>query len=90
MNLNQTCSQCKHFLRYKLEENGQCYRNPPTVFANGTRLRPPVKTTDYACGEFGALPVGEPPAEKGKVQPATVGDAIRDTQQTKKGLPGKR
>lgn len=61
-----TCGKCKHFARYVQEENGQCWFNPPTVFASGVQMRPNVKTTLRACGRFVELPAEEPQAVREK------------------------
>lgn len=61
-NAAPTCGECAHARIISVETLGKraCGRNPPTVFlaavGNGgigaITLRPEVKTTDVACGEF--------------------------------------
>jgi hypothetical protein len=49
-----TCGQCKHWRR-KDGDEGLCYRYPPSVHYDeegGWIARPPVDSTEHACGEF--------------------------------------
>ena len=75
--LNKTCGLCQHFMRYVQEDNGQCYLNPPTIFATGASLRPNVKVTTRACGGFAPLPEGVPAEVKVKATVPTHGQVVK-------------
>jgi hypothetical protein len=77
-----TCESCEHFRLFFGEKRGECYGNPPAVFASGSHTSgetpaPKVKANRPACWAHKALPEGTPPVEKGKVTPETPGDALK-------------
>lgn len=62
MSSYRTCGECRHARLNGDQLNSRlCGRYPPTVFPaqvqggiGAMTMRPQVKTTDHACGEFAA------------------------------------
>jgi len=70
--MTATCSTCRHYRPHPGEPKGECWFNPPVLFHDKGRGRPPVHATEW-CGrhEEGA------PEPKEKKQPDTPGAAAK-------------
>lgn len=79
------CCDCDHFHQPFGELKGFCYGAPPEVYPSGMQqVNPPmVKPNRPTCHFFDALPAGENTHIKGKVDPETPGDAVKQAQATK-------
>ena len=76
-----TCGGCRHYDSFTNEPRGECYFNPPSVDYRGVKVRPPVKASDRACGQFAA----GIPTTTGKVNPETPGQAAKAARSAKSG-----
>lgn len=51
---NNTCAACLHFILYDGEgtNRGACFFNPPVPLSSGACMRPTMRQSERACGQF--------------------------------------
>ena len=80
--MNETCSRCHYFQLFEGMNEGYCYGTPPAANPNGfTNAIPKVKASRPVCINFKPLPEGVPTKTKTKVQPDTVGQALKQRRE---------
>lgn len=77
MSEKPTCGNCTHYLKNPGERRGECYLNPPTIYASGVQYRPKVFDTTAPCGYHNQIQEG-----------TTV--AVREKPRSNRALSGRQ